>query len=200
MEQDLAWYIATGAKELGIEIQQKVLLKCVQYYHLLMTENQKYNLTTIVDEQEAAIKHFVDSFSLLLVRKFENESVLDLGSGAGFPGFPLAFFYDAIQILMVDSVEKKVKFLSKVVENLKLQHVKVLHQRAENMGQSELYRAKFDVVMSRAVASLPVLLEYGIPLLKIGGGFFGYERTCCSRGNESCQTCITGNEDRNYRS
>lgn len=169
MIHSLEDYILIGAKEMGLPIKEETILKCRQYYNLIIEENQKYNLTAIIEEKEAAIKHFLDSFSLLLVQKMENLLVLDLGTGAGFPGIPLALEENNFKIILTDSVKKKVNFVSKASEELNLDWVNTLHMRSEDMGQNPVYRAKFDLVVSRAVASLPTLLEYALPLLKTNG-------------------------------
>ncbi|GBF32505.1 rRNA small subunit 7-methylguanosine methyltransferase GidB [Desulfocucumis palustris] len=171
MHSELEMYLENGARELGIEVDEKNLKLFNIYYNLLVEENKKYNLTSIVDQKHAAIKHFVDSLTCMLVYNFEEKNVADVGSGAGFPGIPLKIMCPEMNIVLTDSVQKKVCFMDRVILELKLKKARVVQFRAEDMGRSGEYRESFDTVVSRAVAPLNVLLEYCIPLLKVGGSF-----------------------------
>ncbi len=168
---ELTMYLKKGAEEIGMELDQEKINLFNIYYKLLVEENKKYNLTSIVDQKHAAIKHFIDSLYCMKFYNFEEKRVADVGSGAGFPGIPLKIMCSGMFIVLTDSVQKKVSFMDKVIRELKLEKTRVMQIRAEDMGRSGEYRESFDTVVSRAVAPLNVLLEYCIPLLKVGGTF-----------------------------
>ena len=171
MFPELERCLKKGSEEIGVIVADKSINLFMQYYGLLTEENKKYNLTSIMDERDAAIKHFRDSLTCLLIYDFKNKYIADIGSGAGFPGIPLKIMCSDIDIVLTDAVQKKVGFMKKAVNDLKLKKIDVLHCRVEDMGADGRYRGKFDNVISRAVAPLNVLLEYCIPLLKVGGIF-----------------------------
>ena len=171
MYPELERCLRKGAGELGVFLNEEKISLFIKYYALLLEENEKYNLTSIVDEKEAAIKHFVDSLTCLGFYDFENKYVADVGSGAGFPGIPLKIMCEGMSIVLTDSVQKKAGFMEKAARELKLEKTVVMQCRAEDMGVKDNYREKFDTVLSRAVAPLNVLLEYCVPLLKVEGIF-----------------------------
>ena len=140
-----------------------------RYMALLKDWNTRINLTAITEDEEIRLKHFQDSLSLLPY--IEGGSLVDVGTGAGFPGMPLAIARPDLQVMLVDSLDKRVKFLRCVVEELSLSNVTCIHARAEDIGRDPAYRERFDYATARAVASMPVLLEYCLPLLKTGGRF-----------------------------
>lgn len=136
----------------------------------LMDWNQKFNLTAIRDLQAIRIKHFIDSLTCLSVmNELKNERIIDIGTGAGFPGIPLKIVCPDVRLTLVESVGKKAGFCKHIIEKLKLEHVEVLSLRAEEVGRLPNHRAQYDWAVARAVASLPILSEYLLPLLKIGG-------------------------------
>ncbi len=136
----------------------------------LMSWNEKFNLTAIRDVEGIRIKHFLDSLTCLSVMKpLHHERIIDVGTGAGFPGIPLKIMCPGIKLTLVESVGKKAGFCKHMVETLHLDHVDVLTLRAEDVGRLPNHRAQYDWALARAVASLPILTEYLIPLLKIGG-------------------------------
>lgn len=142
------------------------------YYEYLMEYNQKVNLTRIIEPQDVAAKHFWDSISVGKSGDFFNGcSVIDVGTGAGFPGIPLAVMRPDVRVTLVDSLKKRTIFLSEAVALLGLANVAIIHARAEDIGQNPKYRARYDVVLARAVAPLNVLAELCIPLAKTGGVF-----------------------------
>ena len=142
------------------------------YEKLLLEWNEKINLTAITDPKEIRIKHFEDSLSLFETGLLDGEKkVLDLGSGAGFPGIPVKIKNPSLDITLMDSLGKRIKFLEAVIEKLSLKKITAVHGRAEELGRNEIYRESFDVVVSRAVAELPTLLEYAVPFVKAGGYF-----------------------------
>ena len=156
-------------KKLNIEIKEDKLIKLDKYYQLLVSENKLYNLTAITEESQVYLKHFYDSLTISKTINLTNQSIIDLGTGAGFPGMILKIFYPEIKLTLLDSTLKKCNFLKKVTEELKLPNVTIINERAENYSKNN--RELYDVVVSRAVAPLKHLLEYGVPLLKINGLF-----------------------------
>ncbi|MGI6777189.1 MAG: 16S rRNA (guanine(527)-N(7))-methyltransferase RsmG [Acetivibrionales bacterium] len=159
-----------GAQGLNINISDIQAGKFMQYMSLLKEWNTKVNLTAIEDEEGIIIKHFIDSLTILPCIE-ENASVIDIGSGAGFPGIPLKIMNPSIELTLLDSLEKRIKFLNEVISRVKLDRVNAVHGRAEDFGKDGSYREKFSYSIARAVANLPVLLEYCIPFVKIGGCF-----------------------------
>lgn len=143
--------------------------KFEKYAELLKDWNTRINLTAITDDEEIKVKHFQDSLTILPYIK--EGTLADIGTGAGFPGLPVAIERPDISVTLVDSLEKRVKFLQCVVDTLELKNVKCIHARAEDFGRDPDFREKFDYVTARAVASMPVLLEYCLPLLKNKGHF-----------------------------
>jgi len=156
-------------KKLNIEINTKQLSDLDKFYQLLYQENQKYNLTAITEEREVYLKHFYDSLTIVKSVTLNTQYILDIGSGAGFPGLVLKIMFPNIKIDLLDATEKKCKFLKLVIDNLNLKDINVVYARAEEYAINN--RNKYDVVTSRAVAPLKHLLEYGIPMLKIKGTF-----------------------------
>ncbi|MCL5057540.1 MAG: 16S rRNA (guanine(527)-N(7))-methyltransferase RsmG [Actinobacteria bacterium] len=163
--------LAAGAAELGIGISDQDMALYRKYYQLLQEENSKYNLTSLEGEREVAVKHFLDSLCCAGVLDFNHKLVVDIGTGAGFPGVPLKINCRDMVLVLVDSVKKKVGFLDLLIEKLDLADVKTRWDRAETMGRAEEFRERADIVVSRAVASLNVLAEICLPLVKLGGWF-----------------------------
>lgn len=139
-----------------------------QYMNLLLEWNEKINLTAITEPSEIIIKHFVDSITINKHVK-ENAKVIDVGTGAGFPGIPLSIIRNDVNVTLMDSLNKRIKFLDEVVNEIKLGNVDTVHSRAEELGHNKDYREQFDIATSRAVAPLNVLLEYLMPFVKVGG-------------------------------
>ena len=154
----------------GIRLSQQQVLLFSKYEQELMTWNERFNLTAIRDVEGIRNKHFLDSLSCIL--PFETSipnRLIDIGTGAGFPGIPLKIIYPGLSLTLVDSVGKKVEFCRHVVNALGFDRVEVLQSRAEELGQAAKYREKFDWAVARAVASLPTLVEYLLPLVRTGG-------------------------------
>lgn len=148
-------------------IPENEIEKFYQYMKLLLEWNEKINLTAITDESEIIRKHFIDSLTISKLIK-EDTNVVDVGTGAGFPGMPLAIT-KKVKVTLIDSLNKRINFLNIVKESIELDNVNTVHGRAEEVGQNEKYREKFDYAVSRAVAPINVLLEYMLPLVKVGG-------------------------------
>lgn len=157
------------ANKIGIELNEEQLEKFYIYKNLLLEWNQKMNLTAITDDYQIIMKHFVDC--LEIVKYIPNNiSLIDVGTGAGFPGIVIAIFFNGdIKITLVDALAKRVSFLEEVISKLGLSNIIVIHARAEELSRENIYREKYDMVVSRAVANLNMLLEFDIPLLKVGG-------------------------------
>jgi 16S rRNA (guanine527-N7)-methyltransferase len=154
----------------GQTLSKEQLLAAERHADLLSEWNQKISLTSITDPDEIRIKHFLDAFSCqLALDGTPVEQIIDVGTGGGFPGIPLKLLYPDIQLTLVDSVAKKTAFLSNVVQELGLGGVTVLTDRAEALGQMDTHREQYDWAFARAVAGLPVLAEYLLPLVKVGG-------------------------------
>lgn len=163
--------LISDAEKLGISLTDEQTKLFEKLAELLVEQNKTMNLTAITDPDGIAVKHFADSISALSAYDFaENAKVLDVGTGAGFPSIPLLIARPDLEMTMIDSTAKKLKYVASTVEILGLA-AEVLHTRAEEAGQSKEYREKFDIVCSRAVAALNVLCEYCLPFVKVGGVF-----------------------------
>lgn len=163
--------LKSDAEKLGLSIDDGKIMQFQKLAELLVEQNKTMNLTAITDPDGIAVKHFADSISVLTATEFaENARVLDIGTGAGFPGIPLLIMRPDLDLTMLDSTAKKLKYVANTVEELGLS-ANVLHTRAEEAGQSKEYRETFDIVCSRAVAALNVLCEYCLPFVKVGGYF-----------------------------
>ena len=138
------------------------------YMVLLIEWNEKINLTAITEPQEIILKHFVDS---LTIAKYieEGKTIIDMGTGAGFPGIPLKIYRNDVKVVLADSLNKRIKFLNEVIEKLQLKNIETIHCRAEELGKNKEYREKFDYATSRAVANLSTLSEYLLPFVKLNG-------------------------------
>ena len=156
------------SRDLDIHFSVEQLEQFFVYINLLIEWNEKMNLTAIIDPEEIILKHFIDSITIL--NKIENNSkVVDVGTGAGFPGIPLSIMNTTLKITLVDSLNKRLIFLQEVVDRLNLKNIEIVHARAEEFGQNKKYRESFDIATSRAVANLSTLSEYLIPLVKVNG-------------------------------
>lgn len=155
--------------KLNINITDKQLRDLDTYYHFLVEENEKYNLTNITEETAAYLKHFYDSLTITKIINLNNQYICDIGTGAGFPGMVLKIIFPNLKIDLLDATTKKCDFLNQLINKLKLKNINVINNRAELYSRKN--REKYDIVTSRAVAPLKHLLEYSIPLLKIDGKF-----------------------------
>lgn len=158
--------------ELNININEETFEKLEKYYDILISENEKYNLTGITDRNEVYIKHFYDSLTLVKAINLNEElSICDIGSGAGFPGIVLKIVFPNLNITLMDSTNKRCEFLKMVIKELNLENITVICDRAEEFSTKKENREKYDVVTARAVAKLDVLLEISCALIKVDGYF-----------------------------
>jgi 16S rRNA (guanine527-N7)-methyltransferase len=155
----------------GLSLSSKQMAQLTAYEHELLEWNEKFNLTAIRDVDGIRAKHFLDSFSCTLAWKDQTpRRLIDVGTGAGFPGIVLKVLYPGMKLTLVESVGKKATFCTHIIQTLGLENVEILSARAEDIGQDSTHREKYDWAVARAVAALPVLSEYLLPLVKIGGG------------------------------
>ena len=161
-----------GADELGIVLSETQIEEFVQFYRIILVGNEMCNLTSITEMFEVVTKHYLDSLTCLKAVSFDGDtSLLDVGSGAGFPGIPLKILCQDLKVVLIESVNKKVNFMNDAILQIGLKNISAFHHRAEELGNNFKYREKYDRVTARAVAQLNVLAEYCIPLVKIGGYF-----------------------------
>lgn len=165
-----------GLQQLHIELSEKQMEQFLQYYEMLVEKNKVMNLTAITEFDEVVEKHFLDSVSLTNQMDLHQPlKVLDLGTGAGFPGIPLKIVFPELEITLMDSLNKRVLFLQDVISSLQLQDIEAVHGRAEEAARNKKYREGFDLCVSRAVANISTLSEYCLPFVKIGGSFISYK-------------------------
>lgn len=164
------------AEELGITLTLEMQEKFDAYYELLVEWNKVMNLTGITEYEEVNEKHFLDSLALVKAERMENiSSVIDIGTGAGFPGIPLKIVFPHLKVTLLDSLNKRIKFLNEVIEKLNLKDIETIHGRAEDFAKQKGYREEYDICVSRAVANLSTLSEYCLPYVKKGGSFISYK-------------------------
>lgn len=178
-----------GLSHFGAEATDIIIDRFVTYSQLLREWNEKINLTAITEPDEIAKKHFVDSVSCVSMLG-ESASLVDVGTGAGFPGIPLKIVRDDISVLLLDSLGKRVDFLNRVITELGLNNIEAVHSRAEDGGTNPLYRERFDVATARAVAGLNVLSEYCVPFVKVGGQFIALKGPDCDEEVATAKNAI----------
>lgn len=167
--------------KINIEISDDQINCFEKYYELLIEKNKVMNLTAITDKEDVIVKHFIDSIALIpyLLDKGININnklkIIDIGTGAGFPGLPLKIMMPDVKFTLLDSLNKRVSFLNEVIDELKLKEIEALHGRAEDYASDNKYREKYDICVSRAVANLSTLSEYCIPFVKENGFFISYK-------------------------
>ena len=174
-QYDTTWF-EKGLAELEITLNEKQIEQFLTYYELLVEWNKVMNLTAITEYEEVINKHFLDSVASVKVCDYSKPmKILDLGTGAGFPGIPLKIVFPDQEIVLLDSLNKRVKFLNTVIETLGLTGIRAIHGRAEDYARQADYRERFDLCVSRAVANLSTLSEYCLPYVKVGGHFIPYK-------------------------
>lgn len=164
--------LINGLKELGIEASQEKAERLIAFKEIMLEWNEKINLTAITEEREVFIKHFLDSATCLATGYIkEGMAVIDVGTGAGFPGVPLKILMESLNMTLLDSLNKRISYLNEVGRKLNFKNTRMLHSRAEDAGSNKAHRESYDIVLSRAVASMSVLCEYCLPFAKVGGYF-----------------------------
>lgn len=175
MEQKIR-ILTDGCDELGIHLSDLQIEQFMIYYENLIEKNKVMNLTSITEFEDVMVKHFLDSLSIVkAVDMTSVERVLDLGTGAGFPGIPLKIAFPETEFVLLDSLNKRVNFLNEIIDKCRFNKISAIHARAEEAAKNKEYRGKFDLCVSRAVANLSSLSEYCLPYVKTGGTFISYK-------------------------
>lgn len=166
--------------KISVVLSERQLEQFRKYYEMLVEKNQVMNLTAITEWNEVLEKHFLDSISLIrAVNLNQKLSVMDMGTGAGFPGIPLKIAFPDLKVTLADSLNKRVLFLQEVIDALELENIEAIHGRAEDLARDKMYRGQYDLCVSRAVANLSTLSEYCLPFVKLGGQFISYKSGGC---------------------
>ena len=190
MEQKLQ-YIVDKIGELNIQITEKQAEQFFRYYELLVEWNEFMNLTGITDFEEVVCKHFVDSLSIISTKNMSTvDNLIDIGTGAGFPGLPLKIALPNVKVTLLDSLNKRIQFLNHVIEETGLTDIETIHGRAEDLARDKSLRAAFDLCVSRAVANLSVLSEYCVPFVRTNGYFVSYKGKKGLEEISNAQNCM----------
>lgn len=166
-----------GFHKINLSLEEHQYEQFIHYYEMLIERNKVMNLTSITEFEEVIHKHFVDSVIYFekIVDNASNIKLIDMGTGAGFPGIPIKIVYPSVEVVLLDSLNKRIKFLEEVIQALDLNNITAIHSRAEDAGRNPEYREQFDCCVSRAVANLATLSEYCLPFVKTGGYFVSYK-------------------------
>lgn len=178
-------------KELGVSLTDKQIEQFLIYYELLTEWNSFMNLTAITEYEDVLKKHFVDSVSLIQAVDVRKElTLIDVGTGAGFPGLALKIAYPELKVTLLDSLQKRIQFLDAVIEKLGLEGIETIHGRAEDFAKPQKLRESFDLCVSRAVANLSTLSEYCLPFVKVGGYFIPYKSEKIAQEKEEAEKAL----------
>ena len=184
-------YIEQKIGSLDLNIEDVQVRQFYDYYKLLIEWNQFMNLTAITDFEEVVQKHFVDSLSITKEKDLKDvDNLIDIGTGAGFPGIPLKIMFPDLKVTLLDSLRKRVDFLNEIIDHLGLKQVEAIHGRAEDYAKPGKKREMYDLCVSRAVANLSTLSEYCLPYVKIGGEFISYKSGEISREMEEARSAV----------
>ncbi|SEQ16216.1 16S rRNA m(7)G-527 methyltransferase [Lachnospiraceae bacterium RM5] len=184
-------FLVNSFEKIGISLENEQIDKFNKYYELLFEKNKVMNLTGITEYKDVVIKHFLDSvLTYKSILKEDTESIIDIGTGAGFPGIPLKIIFPEKKFLLLDSLNKRINFLNEVIENLELKEIDAVHGRAEELGHKKEYREKFDLCVSRAVSNLSTLSEYTLPFIKVNGRFISYKANNSDEEIDNAKTAI----------
>ena len=182
-----------GCKRLDIDLTERQVQQFEDYHHLLLEWNSRMNLTSITEYEDVIRKHFLDSLCIVQLSHMDLgqiEKVIDVGTGAGFPGIPLKIVFPHIQLVLLDSLNKRIRFLDALVDALELRSVTTVHGRAEDYGRDKMYRERFDLCVSRAVANMSVLSEYCLPLVSLKKHFVAYKSSKIQEELEQAQKAV----------
>ena len=195
MREEFDNLMRQGAKELSVELSGSQMDGFYRYYELLTEWNKVMNLTAITELHEVVTKHFLDSLSLVKAvsaGELEEARILDLGTGAGFPGIPLKIAFPDMKVTLLDSLNKRIRFLQQVVSELNLSEVEAVHGRAEDYGRQREFRENYDFCVSRAVANFSTLAEYCLPFVRKGGYFISYKSSDVEKELEAGDKALKG--------